>query len=164
MGTMTRIEYNRCVDLHADAIYRFILKACHNKALADDIVQESFLALWENVSVIACEKAKPFLFTTAYRKMIDTFRHEQKNADFENINPGLYLSEEKFTDLNEILNHALNQLPPIQKTVILLRDYEAYSYKEIAEITSLSETQVKVYIFRARNFMKAFIKTPDLIV
>ena len=84
---MTRKEYNGCVDKHADAVYRFILKACQNKALADDIVQDSFLALWENVSVITCEKAKSFLFTTAYRKMIDTFRHEQKNADIENINP-----------------------------------------------------------------------------
>lgn len=161
---MTKKEYNTCVDLHADATYRFILKACHNKPLADDIVQESFLALWENISIIACEKAKAFLFTTAYRKMIDTFRHEQKNVDIENINPVHYLSNPIFTDLDEILDFALNQLPPIQKTVILLRDYEDYSYKEIAEITSLSETQVKVYIFRARNFMKKFIRKPDLIL
>lgn len=161
---MTRKEYNGCVDKHADAVYRFILKASHNKALADDIVQESFLILWENVSIIACEKAKAFLFTTAYRKMVDTFRHEQKNTDFETINPTNYLAEEKFTDLNNILETALNRLSPIQKTVILLRDYEDYSYKEIAEITSLSETQVKVYIFRARNFMKIFIGNPDLII
>ena len=46
----------------------------------------------------------------------------------------------------------------------ILRDYENYSYKEIAEITSLSETQVKVYIFRARNFMKDFIRKPELIL
>ena len=103
-------------------------------------------------------------FTTAYHKLIDTFRHEKKNADFENINPTSYLTEEKFTDLNEILEFALNKLPPIQKTVVLLRDYENYSYKEIAEITSLSETQVKVYIFRARNFMKDFIRKPELIL
>ena len=44
------------------------------------------------------------------------------------------------------------------------RRYENYSYKEIAEITSLSETQVKVYIFRARNFMKDFIRKPELIL
>ena len=164
MYGMTRKEYNECVDKHADAIYRFILKSCKNKALADDIVQESFLALWENVSIIACEKAKSFLFTTSYRKLIDTFRHEQKNADIETIHSTEQLSDEKYTDLNEILELALNKLPPIQKTVILLRDYENYSYKEIAEITSLSETQVKVYIFRGRSYMKTFIGTPDLII
>ena len=141
---MTRKEYNKCVDDFADALFRFIVKSSHNKALADDIVQDSFLILWENVSEIACVKAKSFLFTTAYHKLIDTFRHEKKNADFENINPTSYLTEEKFTDLNEILEFALNKLPPIQKTVVLLRDYENYSYKEIAEITSLSETQVSM--------------------
>lgn len=161
---MNRKEYNECVDKHADAIYRFILKSCRNKALADDIVQESFLVLWENVSTIVCEKAKSFLYTTSYRKLIDTFRHEQKNADIEAVHLSDYLSVENYTDLNEILELALNKLPPIQKTVILLRDYENYSYKEIADITSLSETQVKVYIFRARSFMKAFIGTPDLII
>ena len=80
---MTRKEYNKCVDDFADALFRFIVKSSHNKALADDIVQDSFLILWENVSEIACVKAKSFLFTTAYHKLIDTFRHEKKNADFE---------------------------------------------------------------------------------
>lgn len=161
---MTRKEYNQCVDLHADALFRFILKASRNKTLTDDTVQDSYLILWENVSVIAYEKAKAFLFTTAYRKMIDTFRREKRNADFETINTNAYPMTTLTPDLNEILEHALNLLPPIQKTVVLLRDYENYSYKEIAEITSLSETQVKVYIFRARHFMKTFIKTPDLVI
>lgn len=161
---MTEKEYNRCVDKYADALYRFIIKASRNKALADDIVQDSFLILWENVAGIACEKAKSYLFTTAYHKMIDTFRHEQKNTDIESVNPTNYLSEEKNSDLNEILELALNKLSPIQKTVVLLRDYENYSYKEISEITSLSETQVKVYIFRARNYLKSFIGTLDLVI
>lgn len=161
---MTRKEYNGCVDKYADSIYRFILKACHNKALADDIVQDSYLILWENVNSIASEKAKSFLFTTAYHKLIDTFRREQKNADFNTINPVNYLIEENFSNLSDILDIALNRLPPIQKTVVLLRDYENYSYREIAEITSLTETQVKVYIFRARSFMKTYIGAPDKVI
>lgn len=83
---------------------------------------------------IACVKAKSFLFTTAYHKLIDTFRHEKKNADFENINPTSYLTEEKFTDLNEILEFALNKLPPIQKTVVLLRDYEITLTKKLQKL------------------------------
>ena len=62
------------------------------------------------------------------------------------------------------LEFALAKLPSIQKTVVLLRDYEAYSYHEIAEITGLNESQVKVYIFRARAFMKEFIRRPDVVV
>ena len=89
---------------------------------------------------------------------------KKTNADFENIKSDKLFDRGKIYRLNEILEFALNKLPPIQKTVVLLRDYENYSYKEIAEITSLSETQVKVYIFRARNFMKDFIRKPELIL
>lgn len=161
---MTRTEYNTCVDHFSDNVYRFILKACHNKELAEDIVQDSYLILWEHVQEIAIEKAKAFLFTTSYRKMIDIFRREKKSSDMENINPNYYSYEHNSPDLQEILDQALQRLPPIQKTLILLRDYEDYSYKEIAEITNLNESQVKVYIFRARNYMKEFIRKPDLIV
>lgn len=161
---MNRKEYNQCAENFSDAVYRFLLKTCHNKALAEDLVQDSYLILWENVGTIAYDKAKAFLFTTAYRKMIDTFRREKKNADIETINISNCLSEQPFSDMDEILEIALNKLSPIQKTVVLLRDYEDYSYKEIAGITSLTETQVKVYIFRARHQMKEFIRKPDIVI
>lgn len=161
---MNRQEYNQCAENFSDAVYRFLLKSCHNKALAEDLVQDSYLILWENVDVIAYDKAKAFLFTTAYRKMIDTFRREKKNADIETVCTTDYSTDEQFSDIGEILEMALNKLPQIQKTVVLLRDYENYSYKEIADITSLNETQVKVYIFRARHLMKEFIKKPEIII
>ena len=161
---MNRQEYNQCAENFSDAVFRFLLKSCHNKALAEDLVQDSYLILWENVNTIAYDKAKAFLFTTAYRKMIDTFRREKKNADIETVCPADYTTDEQFSDIEEILEMALNKLPQIQKTVVLLRDYENYSYKEIADITSLSETQVKVYIFRARHFMKEFIKKPEIVI
>lgn len=161
---MTRTEYNNRVDNFSDDVYRFIFKACRNKELAEDIVQDSYLTLWEHVRDITYEKAKAFLFTTSYRKMIDIFRREKKNGDIENICTGQYTYEEETPDLQQILEKALDRLSPVQKTVVLLRDYEDYSYKEIAEITNLTESQVKVYIFRARNFMKEFIRTPDLVI
>lgn len=161
---MNRKEYNQCAESFSDAVYRFLLKTCHNKALAEDLVQDSYLILWENVGTIAYDKAKAFLFTTAYRKMIDTFRREKKNIDIENIDTSGCILPHQFSDVGEILEAALNKLSPIQKTVVLLRDYEDYSYKEIAEITSLTETQVKVYIFRARHSMKEFIRKPDIII
>ena len=161
---MTRTEYNNSVDNFSDDVYRFIFKACRNKELAEDIVQDSYLTLWEHVRDITYEKAKAFLFTTSYRKMIDILRREKKNGDIENICTGQYTYEEETPDLQQILEKALDRLSPVQKTVVLLRDYEDYSYKEIAEITNLTESQVKVYIFRARNFMKEFIRTPDLVI
>jgi RNA polymerase sigma-70 factor (ECF subfamily) len=59
--------------------------------------------------------------------------------------------------LKEVLRDALDKLPEIQKSVIMLRDYEGYDYKEIGEITNLSESQVKVYIYRGRVALKEYI-------
>ena len=131
---------------------------------AEDVVQDSFMKLWEEVEYIAYDKAKSFLFSTAYHRMIDVLRRETKFGDIENVADRAGDVQEGYTGLQEILDMALEKLPPVQKTVILLRDYEAYSYEEIAGITGLNESQVKVYIFRARAFMKAYIRRPDVVV
>ncbi|MAE09207.1 MAG: hypothetical protein CL661_10665 [Bacteroidetes bacterium] len=73
-------------------------------------------------------------------------------------------SYNSFTDLKEILNLAVDKLPEIQRSVVMLRDYEGYSYEEIGKITNLSESQVKVYIYRARVFLKKFIVSPEFVI
>jgi RNA polymerase sigma-70 factor (ECF subfamily) len=59
---------------------------------------------------------------------------------------------------NQVVDRALSILPPIQKSVVLLRDLEGYSYEEIGDILQLSPSQVKVYLFRARNKIKKQLK------
>ena len=103
------------------------------------------------------EKSRSYLFSTAYHTMIDLFRKEKKKADFNSVKPDDFSHSEQYSDLNEILHRALNNLPEDQKSVILLRDYEGYSYEEIGEITGLNESQVKVYIYRARLYLKQYI-------
>lgn len=161
---MTINEYNLCVDENADGLYRFLLKNTGNEELARDLVQDSFVKIWEKRDVIEADRCKMYLFTTAYHLMIDNFRRDNKNERFENIEYKEQGGDNGFSDLKEILNEALNKLPQIQKSVLLLRDYEGYSYKEIAEITGLSESQVKVYIYRARLFMKKYLVSIDTIV
>ncbi|MCR9012177.1 RNA polymerase sigma factor [Gabonibacter chumensis] len=161
---MTRVEYNRSVDDISDGLFRFLYKACRSKEMAQDIVQDSFLKLWEMLSVIEKSKAKSFLYTTAYHRMIDLLRREYKYGDIEEIDSRFSEESNNPPDLQDVLDSALAKLPTIQKTVVLLRDYESYSYQEIAEITGLNETQVKVYIFRARAYMKEFIRRPDLVI
>lgn len=160
---MTRKEYNEAVELYADNLYRFIVKHTQNKMLAEDIVQETFAKVWEKHETIAASKAKSYLFTTAYHQLIDEIKKEKRTTD-KDIED--YKNEESLThlfDVQKTLNEAVNQLPEIQKTVVLLRDYEGYNYSEISEITSLSESQVKVYIFRARQALKDYLKSAELV-
>ena len=61
-------------------------------------------------------------------------------------------------------HEALNTLPEIQRSVILLRDYEGYNYDEIADITGLTLSQVKVYIFRGRQKLKQYIGSIEAVL
>ena len=161
---MTRNEFNRCVDEHADGLYRFILKNLRNKDKARDIVQEAFTKVWLKKEEIDVTKSKSYLFTTAYHTMIDQIRKDERSVRLEQHHQSLDKSYNTYSDLKEVLDEALKQLPAIQRTVILLRDYEGYSYAEIGEITQLSEAQVKVYIFRARMTLKSYIHSLEKVL
>lgn len=161
---MTATEYNRCVDYFADGIYRFILKNLREEEKSKDIVQESFVRLWERVSEVSFEKAKSYLFTVAYHTMIDMIRKEKHVEGSYLVRESQLIAENDFSDLKEVLKQAMELLPDIQRSVILLRDYEGYSYKEIGEITQLNESQVKVYIYRARVFLKNYIGKPENVI
>lgn len=155
-------EYNTCVNKFSDNIYRFLLKNVKSEDKAKDLVQDTFLKLWLKVKDIDFEKAKSFLFTTAYRLMIDLIRREKKQGDFNDIDEPYH--HEQYSDVSELLQEALGKLPETQRSVVLLRDYEGYSYKEIGEITDLSEAQVKVYIYRARKSLKKWFNSLEKVV
>ena len=73
------------------------------------------------------------------------------------INEHEQLHSKNWNDVKEVVNRALKTLNEIQRSVILLRDYEGYSYDEIGTITGLNADQVKVYIFRGRQQLKNYI-------
>ena len=161
---MTVAEYNRCVDLYSDGVFRFILKNLGDEESARDVVQESFVKLWDKRSQVEVEKSKTYLFTTAYHTMIDMIRKEKHTAPFADQHQDKIAVTNDYSDLGEILEDAVARLPEIQRTVVMLRDYEGYSYKEIGEITNLNESQVKVYIYRARMALKQYLVSMDKVV
>jgi RNA polymerase sigma-70 factor (ECF subfamily) len=161
---MTVNEYNQCVDSHSDHVYRFILKNLRDEEAAMDIVQDAFEKLWMKFREVSAGKAKSYLFTTAYHRMID---HVRKEKRYERFDEGLEFAdqEENFNpDLSSVIETALQRLPEVQRSVVMLRDYEGYSYEEIGQITGLNESQVKVYIFRARMALKNYlVKIENLV-
>ncbi len=161
---MTLNDYNRCVSAHADGVYRFILKHVNDEDLAQDIVQESFEKLWIKLDEVTASKAKSYLFTTAYHKMIDFIRKNKRVTSIESVSVIEPMSSNEYTDLNEVLSEGLNRLPEVQRSVVLLRDYEGYSYDEIAKITELTTSQVKVYIYRGRLALRKFIGNMEAVI
>lgn len=160
---MTVKEYNKSVDDYSDNIFRFAIKHLKNEMSAKDVVQETFTKVWVKRENIQYEKVRSYLFTTAYHVIVDWAKSESRSGDIEKTQETSAEPTINF-DVQSILNEGLDKLPTIQKTVVLLRDYEGYNYAEIAELTNLSESQVKVYIFRARKSLKEYLKRLELVV
>ncbi|MCD6062453.1 MAG: polymerase subunit sigma-24 [Flavipsychrobacter sp.] len=160
---MELIEYNASVKQWADALFRFACKCTGNPEDARDVVQSSFEVLWQKRKNVTAEKAKAFLFQVAYRQSIDNYRkqsrvtYKEQSETEETYRPG-------HTDLKRVLDRALNRLDEQQKALVLLKDYEGYSYEEIGQITGLSVTQVKVYLHRARKTLKEYLVSVEHVI
>lgn len=161
---MTINDYNNAVNLYSDRLFRFVLKSIKDFHKAEDVVQDCYEKLWKNIENVNGEKVKAYLFTAAYHTMIDRIRKDKRSVYAEETKVAEGSHERSYSDLGEILNNAVNKLPEIQRMVLLLRDYEGYSYQEIEELTSLNESQVKVYIYRARVFLKGYIGKMEAVV
>lgn len=161
---MTVEEFNRSVDQFSDGLYRFILNNIRDMEKARDIIQDTYEKLWIKREMVSIEKVKSYLFTAAYHTMIDLLRKEKWSVDFGCVNQNNSYHTDQYSDLDEILHEAIGRLSGDQRSVIMLRDYEGYSYQEIAEITGLSESQVKVYIYRGRQFLKKYIGKIESVI
>lgn len=161
---MNRAQYNHCVDRYADGLFRFALASLRNREEAEDVVQDSFARTWEHRSSVDHDKAKSYLFTVAHHLIIDLARKRHPETTVDAV---FQLADNKTTaypDVNEILHKVVAALPEAQRSAVLLRDYEGYSYQEIGEITGQSESQVKVNIFRARTALRDKIKSMDNLI
>ncbi|MDY6382177.1 MAG: RNA polymerase sigma factor [Synergistales bacterium] len=151
---MTEKEYNVCVEEYSDRVFAYLVKNMQDSDSAKDVLQDSFVSLWNNRQKVEKEKSKSFLFTVAHNLMMNTFNYNKlrqqpiileelmENRDFEN---------------KDFINYLTNLLTPIMKECLLLRDLEGFAYREIAQMMNITEENVKVNIFRARVKMRQYI-------
>ena len=154
---MTEKEYNICVKEHADSVYRFILKNLRNSEDARDVVQSAFEKMWVSRATVDGARCKSFLFTVAYHQMIDHIRKIKRVQLKEEFKADVKVQDRPANNLKKVLEEALSRLSETQRSLVLLKDYEGYSYDEIGKITGLSESQVKVYLHRARVQLKDYL-------
>lgn len=142
-----------CARLFTPNLLRFSKRVAGKAIETDDIVQECFEVLWKNKEKVEMKSAKSYLFSVAHKKIIDSFRTDSRLETFDTANHEQITNPDQ-TDTQELVQLAINQIPAIYKELLTLRDLECYSYKEIEEITRLTEAQVKVYLFRTRKAIK----------
>ena len=161
---MTTAEYNQCVHDLADSLYRFAWKSIGDGEEAKDMVQQAFTVLWEKREEVPPDKGKSFLFTVAYRKCMDVHRVRGRTTDTERLPESVMIEQPKNNDLKKILQKALATLDTQSRNLVLLKDYEGYSYEEIARVTALNTTQVKVYLHRARKILKNYLVSKEHVI
>ena len=161
---MTEKDYNECVHQYADNVYRFILKNLRHEEDARDVVQTAFEKLWRTRADVDATKSKSYLFTVAYHQMIDHIRKTKKISLREEFNETTRVINKPVNNLKKVLEQALDTLNETQRSLVLLKDYEGYSYEEIGTITGLNESQVKVYLYRARILLKNYLVSPENVM
>jgi RNA polymerase sigma factor (sigma-70 family) len=161
---MTEREYNDCVKLYADNVYRFILKNLRNEDDSKDVVQSAFEKMWVNRAQVENEKCRSFLFTVAYNTMIDHIRKNKRVVLKDEFTETAMGSGGQQQNTKRILNEALSKLSETARSLVMLKDYEGYNYAEIGEITGLNESQVKVYLHRARLQLREYIVKVENVI
>ncbi len=155
---MTASEYNQCVSDYADGLYRFAVSMLSDGIEAEDIVQQVFEKFWKRHKGVDPGAAKTYLFTSVHRACIDFFRRKKTSRNTTGLlpehDPGI--SGHDF-ETRQLVQQMLDKLTEEQKTLILLRDYEGYSYREIATMLDLTEAQVKINLFRVRKKLQFFL-------
>ncbi len=155
---ITVAEYNQAVKEYTRRIFRFLYKSLRDEEAVNDLAQDCYLKLWQNRETLHPQKIKSWLFTVAHHAMLDYVQISARKVQLEEHTQTPHIFQKNEFDTKAILEKALNELPPLQKSILLLRDLEGYNYEEIGDILGLNESQVKVYLFRARQKVKNYIK------
>lgn len=157
---MKEISFRNDVLPLKDKFFRLALRITRNREEAEDIVQETLLRLWNKREELT-DPIEGLGYTICRNLALDQVqRKEKQNIAFdptchERADSG-YTPDDTLIDKEgrNLLQHIVDQLPEKQRTIIQLRDVEGKEYKEIALILNITESDVKVSLFRARQKIK----------
>lgn len=161
---MTEKEYNDCVNLYADGVFRFIVKNLRHEEDARDVVQSAFEKLWRNRNEVDNSKSKSYLFTVAHNQMIDHLRKTKRIFLKDEFKAEVRVYSKEQNNTKAVLQDALSRLNETQRSLVMLKDYEGYSYEEIGKIMNLNASQVKVYLHRARLQLKEYLVKVENVI
>ena len=144
-----------------DKLFRLALRITFDRAEAEDVVQDTMIRVWnKREEWTQFGSIEAYCLTVAKNLAID--RSQKKEAQNVELTPEMEEESEISGPYDQLVNnermsiihHLINELPEKQRLIMQLRDIEGESYKEIAKILNLTEEQVKVNLFRARQKVK----------
>ena len=148
-----------------DELFRLALRITLNRADAEDVVQETMLKVWSRREQWSeLESMEAFCLTICRNTAIDKLKRADRQVQtleegggYDHPDHSYAADPEEQTvqrDRVTLVRRLMDQLPEKQRTCMQLRDVEGKPYKEIAQVMGITEQQVKVNIFRARQTLK----------
>lgn len=163
--------FRQVFDLYGRKVYRYILHYVKVVVEAEDLTQNVFLRIWEKRGQLDAEKSfEGFIFTIAYRAVMDHFRTNPKRMQslipVDLLNDSIVSTVSADTLLNRhqlesIYQQALQALPPKRKEIFLLSRHEGLNNKQIAEQLGISIKTVENQMTAALAFLKNFFSHSD---
>ena len=148
MSVCSEEVFERVYHTWCEQLQRFLISRGVKTDDSIDLVQESFIRLWENCKSIKIEKAGPFLFTTSSRLIIDQYRKRKSNEKYTltlrakvDIKDGQYIAEEK--EFKKRLEDAIGSMSEANREVFMLHRFNNMKYREIAEQLDISVKAVE---------------------
>lgn len=142
-------------------VFRFCCKFLNDATAAEDLTQETFLAAFEHHAELRNAKNfRAYLFAIARRRCLNHLRNQARDVQLdESLHETSSLDEnyERSAEAEQV-QHAVAALPQDYREVIVLREYEDLSYREIATIVGCSEAAVKARLFKARRRLYETLK------
>ena len=162
---MENISFRTTVLPLSDRLFRLALRITMNRAEAEDVVQDTLLRVWEQRGQWEqIDNLEAFAIATCRNRAFDLAKRAGRNTksldEIENFQLSTFNSQLSLEAREQVslVRRLMDDLPEMQRTIMLLRDIEGKTYQEIAETLDISETQVKVYLHRARTKIKERIK------
>ena len=150
-------EYERLTSQLLDSVYRVAVNGCRNYTDAEDIVQNTFLKLWQKKDGFESDDhARRWLLRVAVNECNSLWRSpwKRKTSSLEELaQEPVFTTPEKSS-----LYDAVKELPQKNRLIVYLYYFEDYSVKEVAQMMGLSESAVQNRLFRAREKLKEILK------
>lgn len=158
------IDFTLIYNKYKKPLYNYLYKIVRAEMLAEDIMQNVFLKLYDNISRIRhSELVELWIFRTARNEAYTHFRRtknkiEEDITNYESVLPSSNLVNDfEQQELIDLIEVELKQMEPAQSEVYYLKEYSGLSYKEIAEIMGITEDLVRSRIFKVRQKLRTAI-------
>ncbi len=160
-GVMKR-RFRRLVKEHQGQLFSLAYHLLGNSAEAEDVAQDVLVKLWQHLAGLEAERVKPWLLRVTRNACLDLLRRRRYSQAYVAETVGgepLAVTETPLdrlssSDLGQRLAQAIRELDEPFRSLVVLRDVEELNYQEIGQTLDLSDSQVKVYLHRARRKLR----------